>query len=296
MLFDNKLYRSTHKTFAAYCKDTFDFEKSYSYYQLDFSRINEKLSTRVENLPSTEYQARPLTTLPTPELQAQAWEQAQADSGKTQPSNRQVAEAVAKVQAELDAERQARELFECRAKESQDESNERRKKIRELEAQIDLLEAKTATPEKVEVPPADYETAKAKAAEFETELNYLRKQQDKLVNDQVKAKLHERQAELDKLEQDKQLLDEVVARKKAYLASLDSDLKRIETHQKVIEENRLHMISLAAFLSDEEPIQDAETLKRWRALADMLGEAMTAVHQYAGDAKPVLTVIAGGAA
>jgi hypothetical protein len=34
VLFDNKLYRSTHKTFPEYCKATFDFEKAYSYYQL----------------------------------------------------------------------------------------------------------------------------------------------------------------------------------------------------------------------------------------------------------------------
>ena len=112
VLFDNKLYRSTHKTFPEYCKATFDFEQAYSYYQLGFSRIRENLSTRVEFLPDTEKQARPLTKLPSPELQVQAWEQAQTDSGKAQPSNREVDQAVSKVQAQLDSERQRREAAE----------------------------------------------------------------------------------------------------------------------------------------------------------------------------------------
>lgn len=99
VLFDNKLYRSTHKTFPEYCKATFDFEKAYSYYQIGFAQVTENLSTRVDFLPATEGQARPLTKLPSPELQAQAWTQAQADSGKEQPSNREVNEAVAKLQA-----------------------------------------------------------------------------------------------------------------------------------------------------------------------------------------------------
>lgn len=37
-----------------------------------------------------------------------------------------------------------------------------------------------------------------------------------------------------------------------------------------IEELRLKLIGLAAFLSDEEPIQDADTVKRWMALAGMV--------------------------
>jgi len=95
------------------------------------------LSTRVDFLPATEKQARPLAKLPTPDLQAQAWTQAQTDSGKEQPSNREVTEAVAKVQAELEAEKQRTEEF-------RQESNERRKKVRELEEQIDLLKAQPA--------------------------------------------------------------------------------------------------------------------------------------------------------
>lgn len=284
VLRDKRLYRSTHKTFEEYCQARFGFDRRYVNRQIFHGAMQELLGP---NGPKKEAQSRPLASLPNPELQAQAWELAQQTSQKNQPSNREVAEAVAKVQAELDAATQ-------RCEEFRQESNERRKTIRELETQIDLLKAQpTPEPEKIIVAPDDYEIAKAKAAQLETELANLKKEQATLINNQVKAKLHERQAELDKLEQDKQLLDEVVSRKKAYLASIDSDIKRIETHQKVIEENRLHLISLAAFLSDEEPVQDADTRKRWNALADMLAEAMTAVRQYAGDARPALSVVNG---
>lgn len=47
-------------------------------------------------------------------------------------------------EAKAETERQARELFERRAQESQAESNERRKTIRELENQIDLLKSQPA--------------------------------------------------------------------------------------------------------------------------------------------------------
>lgn len=90
VLFDNKLYRSTHKTFPEYCKATFDFEKAYSYFQIGFAQVRDNLSTMVDFLPANERQARPLTALKSPELQAQAWTQAQAASGKEQPSSSRV--------------------------------------------------------------------------------------------------------------------------------------------------------------------------------------------------------------
>jgi len=212
--------------------------------------------------------------------------------------------------AELETEKQRTEEFRI-------ESNERRKKIREMEEQIDLLTTRdrmmqgrlekadeeikylatvVPAPKKIEVPPADYETAKAKAAELERELAKVKDEQATLINNQVKAKLREYQSEVDEMEQRKEMLQEQVDRMKTYMASLESDAKRAEVHQSVINGVRLELINLAAFLNDEESIQDTETLKRWRALANMLGEAMTAIHQYVGDAKPQLTVIPGGVA
>lgn len=144
--------------------------------------------------------------------------------------------------------------------------------------------------------PADYETAKAEAARLQAELESLKKEQDRLVNAQLKAKLNERARELEEMEQRKTIMEEQVERMKNYLASLDRESRRLEVHQKVIEELRLKLLSLAVFLSDEEPVQDADTRKCWHALADMLAEAMTAVRQYSGDHRPELTVIRGDAA
>ncbi len=110
VLRDKRLYRVTHKTFEEYCQERFGIVRTTANRGIAFAGVLENLMPHgIKILPATEGQARSLTKLQTPELQAQAWTQAQTDSGKEQPSNREVAEAVAKVQAELEAERQARE-------------------------------------------------------------------------------------------------------------------------------------------------------------------------------------------
>jgi hypothetical protein len=195
--------------------------------------------------------------------------------------------------AELEAERQARLTAEQRAREFGQESNERRKKIRELETQVDLLKAAEKPEPEIQVVekiPADYESAKQQAAELQAQtealqkqLDSLKSQQTKLVNDQVKAKLQGYQAELDKMEADKRAIEDIVARKKAYLDSLSSEVKRIETHQEVINGARLELISLAAFLNDLDPIEDPDTIKKWLALADMHEEAMNAIRMVFGN-------------
>ena len=214
VLRDKRLYRTTHKTFEEYCQARFGFTRQRIDQRIGFTVLLEGLTTRVVKLPETEYQARPLTKLETPELQAQAWTQAQVDSGKDQPSNREVAEAVAKVQAELDAATQ-------RCEEFRQESNERRKTIRTLEEQIDLLTTRdrmmqgrlekaeeeikylaTVVPDpvKIEVPPADYDALKQTERDLRIELGELRQRQRDLVQQQVVAKLAERQQEIDNLE------------------------------------------------------------------------------------------------
>lgn len=199
--------------------------------------------------------------------------------------------------AELEAERKAREDAERRSVEWREQDKANRKKIEALE--LDLLTVKSQPapkPEVKEVIPADYETAKAEAARLQTELANLKKEQDRLVNAQLKAKLNERARELEEMERRKTLLEEQVARMTAYMASLDSEADRIEVHRSVIEKSRLSLIDLAAFLGDSDPISDAETLKRWRALAAMLGDAIAAIHHFAGGASPALAVIRGEAA
>lgn len=63
----------------------------------------------------------------------------------------------------------------------------------------------------------------------------------------------------------------------------------------VINGVRLELIGLAAFLSDLDPIEDRETVRRWLGLAGMLEEATSAIRQSFTDSRP-LTVIPGGLA
>lgn len=192
--------------------------------------------------------------------------------------------------AELDAATQRCEGF-------RQESNERRKTIRDLETQIDLLKAQPAPePEKVVVAPADYEAFKARALELAEELKTVKAEQTRIIQSAIKAKLQGYQGEVDALERQKAQLEDVVARKKAYLDSLDNDVKRIETHRSVIDGSRLELISLAAFLNDLDPMSDPDTLRRWLALADMHEEAAKSIRLVFGPSAPTLTVIHGGAA
>lgn len=206
--------------------------------------------------------------------------------------------ARAKAEADAESERQARQLAEQRAQEFGVESNERRLKIRELTEQIDLLKSQPAPkPQVVEKAPDDYEAAKKQAAELQMQtqalqkqLETLQKQQDKIINDQVKTKLQERETELNDMEQRKRFMEQEVERLKNYMASLDSDAKRNEVHQSVIEEQRLQLISLAAFLTDADPIRDSDTIKKWRALAAMHRDAAHGIDAVFG--KPHLELAA----
>lgn len=206
-------------------------------------------------------------------------------------------EATRKAEAEhakLTAQRveEAVKEWQQRSKDWHRQYIDERNKLRQVELELSVASKRA---QELEIP-ADYETAKAEATRLQAELNKLKKEQDRLVNDQLKMKLNERAQELEEMEQRKTLMEEQVERMKAYMASLDRESRRLEVHQQVIEELRLKLLSLAVFLSDEEPVQDADTRKRWNALADMLAEAMNAVRHYAGDPKPELSVIRGDAA
>jgi hypothetical protein len=74
---DQKLYRGTHKTFAAYCRDRWDLGHSQSYRAIGAVEVLADLSplgTKIP-LPETEGQCRPLLSLTT-EDRRNAWETA----------------------------------------------------------------------------------------------------------------------------------------------------------------------------------------------------------------------------
>ena len=77
-------------------------------------------------------------------------------------------------------------------------------------------------------------------------------------------------------------MEEQVDRMKKYMASLESDAKRLEVHHNVIEKSRLELISLAAFLSDMDPIDDGATIKKWQSLADMHQAATDSIRSVFG--------------
>lgn len=309
VLFDNKLYRSTHKTFPEYCKATFDFEKAYSYYQLGFAQIKENLSTMVDFLPENERQARPLAKLLTPELQAQAWTQAQTDSGKEQPSNREVAEAVAKVQAELEAATQ-------RCEEFRQESNERRKKVRELEEQIDLLTTRdrmmqgrlekaeeeisylatvVPEPEKVVVAPDDYESAKAEAAKLRQQLADIEARKDQLVQQQVIAKLKEREHEIAALDHQAEQLKGTITSYQAHIAKVHLPELEMQQQLKAVEDFMRACAGLAASLALFEHAPNPATAAVWQKGIAAATDAAHAMRLHT-DRRPELTVIRGEAA
>lgn len=81
-----------------YAMQEFKFSKSRAYQMLDYAKVTEALgddfSTNVEK--PTEFQARPLTKLESPEQQREAWEQAvEASDGK--PTAKHVEAAVEEI-------------------------------------------------------------------------------------------------------------------------------------------------------------------------------------------------------
>ncbi len=73
---NRRLYRSTHSSFEAYCRDRFGMQRAYPYRLIDAAMVVDNL------LPTTESQCRPLARLE-PDVQRQAWNEAvEATGGK----------------------------------------------------------------------------------------------------------------------------------------------------------------------------------------------------------------------
>ena len=93
---DQKLYRSTHKTFQEYCQDRFGFTKRSAYYLINAVEIVDNLKKcepMVHILPTNERQCRPLKSLK-PEQQGEVWNKAVAKAKGKVPSGKIVKEVV----------------------------------------------------------------------------------------------------------------------------------------------------------------------------------------------------------
>lgn len=72
---EKRLYRETHKTFEAYCKDKWGIARRTAYQFIDAAEVVENLCAIAHKKPTKESQVRPLTKLP-PALQLEIWQEA----------------------------------------------------------------------------------------------------------------------------------------------------------------------------------------------------------------------------
>lgn len=93
---DRHLYREKFATFEVYCHQRWGFGAHRAYQLIDASVVVQEMSTRVDNPPTSERQVRPLVNLD-PEERVDAWTRAQENAGDSQPTARQVQDAVEEV-------------------------------------------------------------------------------------------------------------------------------------------------------------------------------------------------------
>lgn len=189
-------------------------------------------------------------------------------------------------ESKAESERQARLTAEQRAQEFGVESNERRKKIRELEEQIGLL-GNQAKPEPVivekEVIPDDYESAKEQAVKLKDDIKKLREKQDALVQQQVKEKMKEREKELDDLNRQASEAETRLSSLRKHIDSYSSIERMTRLQREQIEKVRSVIAELAANMEGFTRLEnDKDTDRLWSALADMLRNGAAAIDFFSG--------------
>lgn len=108
---DQRLYRSTHRTFEEYCRERFAFQRAHAYRLMECAAVVDNLSpngrqneeievetTDRQILPTSERQVRPLTIL-NPDEQREVWQQAVEQAGGKVPSGRVVKDIVERLKA-----------------------------------------------------------------------------------------------------------------------------------------------------------------------------------------------------
>lgn len=94
---DGRLYRADYATFEDYCQERWQLKERYAYKLMDAADVIDNLKVApLGQLPDSERQARPLTSLP-PEQQAAAWQSAV----ETAPNGRVTAAHVQSVVDEI---------------------------------------------------------------------------------------------------------------------------------------------------------------------------------------------------
>ena len=112
---NDRLYRGTHKTFDAYCRDRWGWREGYAHGQIKAAEIAQSFSAMVEK-PENERQVRPLALLP-PEDRETAWNIAVEHSETGKPTGLEVQRVVdtlrelrpPKTKEEIDLEKRLRQ-------------------------------------------------------------------------------------------------------------------------------------------------------------------------------------------
>jgi len=94
-IWDRKLYRAEHATFADYCKTKWGMTDRRARQLMDAAEVVAEVSKSGTIVPKTESQARPLTRLE-PGQRATAWNEAAASSPTGTPTAKQVEAVVSK--------------------------------------------------------------------------------------------------------------------------------------------------------------------------------------------------------
>jgi hypothetical protein len=214
VLREKRLYRATHDSFEDYCKERLGITRQYANLRLAFNAVLGDLETRVsKSLPETEKQARPLSALPNADLKADAWTKAQTDTGKDQPSAREVDAAVQSLKADLAAALERADAAEGRSEAYRQQDNAKLKLLREKEQLIETAQAESATLRRtlaaeakkmanaqVQELRSQVDSAQIDRAEADLKLKKMRKDMAEQVADGITKGLQARQDEVTRTE------------------------------------------------------------------------------------------------
>ncbi len=186
---NNKLYRSTHKAFDAYCREKWNISKTNVNRCISAIKVIQFLTPMgVKNLPTNERQVRPLTGLPEA-IQLEIWQQAVAASPIGNPTAKEV-ESLVKTYKQLEGEQTLSETeklkLECqqlkaRLQEKEKEHQIRAKAVADRIAELEL--ENTRLKNELEQTKKDWDlrfnivTNRLKAKiekEYRDEINYLK--------------------------------------------------------------------------------------------------------------------------
>jgi len=93
---DNRLYREIYGTFEEYCKEKWNFTRSYAYRLIASSEVADNLSP-VGDIPESERVVRPLTRIKDPDQQREVYQRAVETAPEGKVTARHIEETVKEV-------------------------------------------------------------------------------------------------------------------------------------------------------------------------------------------------------